>query len=64
MLLRTEFHHQEIPQILPGFCQRRGFPAEDKKEEVMFMNRSVNYFAKNDQFERAISSMKFWTIPI
>jgi hypothetical protein len=21
------------------------------KEEVMFMNRSVNYFAKNDQFE-------------
>jgi hypothetical protein len=22
-----------------------------KKEEVMFMNRSVNYFAKNDQFE-------------
>lgn len=25
-------------------------PAEDKKEEVMFMNRSVNYFAKNDDF--------------
>ena len=24
--------------------------AEDKKEEVMFMNRSVNYFAKNDDF--------------
>jgi hypothetical protein len=23
----------------------------EKKEEVMFMNRSVNYFAKNDQFE-------------
>lgn len=26
-------------------------PAEDKKEEVMFMNRAVNYFAKNDEFE-------------
>lgn len=26
-------------------------PAEDKKEEVMFMNRSLNYFAKNDEFE-------------
>jgi hypothetical protein len=22
-----------------------------QKKEVMFMNRSVNYFAKNDQFE-------------
>ncbi|WP_340063796.1 nucleoid-associated protein [Ascidiimonas aurantiaca] len=26
-------------------------PAEDKKEEVMFMNRAVNHFAKNDTFE-------------
>lgn len=26
-------------------------PAEDKKEEVMFMNRAINHFAKNDQFE-------------
>ena len=26
------------------------FPPKTK-EEVMFMNRSVNYFAKNDQFE-------------
>jgi hypothetical protein len=37
------------------FCQSFAkdvvLPAEDKKEEVMFMNRSVNYFAKNDQFE-------------
>ncbi len=37
------------------FCQEFAkdvvLPAEDKKEEVMFMNRSVNYFAKNDQFE-------------
>jgi hypothetical protein len=26
-------------------------PAEDKKEEVMFMNRAINHFAKNDEFE-------------
>ncbi|MDT8415786.1 MAG: nucleoid-associated protein [Flavobacteriaceae bacterium] len=28
-------------------------PAEDKKEEVMFLNKSVNYFAKNDDFEES-----------
>lgn len=28
-------------------------PAEDKKEEVMFMNRAINHFAKNDQFEES-----------
>jgi hypothetical protein len=37
------------------FCQNFAkdviLPAEDKKEEVMFLNRSVNYFAKNDEFE-------------
>lgn len=36
------------------FCQNFAkdvvLPAEDKKEEVMFMNKSVNYFAKNDEF--------------
>lgn len=39
------------------FCQDFAkdvvLPAEDKKEEVMFMNRSVNYFAKNDEFEES-----------
>jgi hypothetical protein len=39
------------------FCQNFAkdvvFPAEDKKEEVLFMNRSVNYFAKNDEFEES-----------
>lgn len=37
------------------FCQDFAkdviLPAEDKKEEVMFMNRAVNHFAKNDDFE-------------
>jgi len=34
-----------------GFAKDVVLPAEDKKEEIMFLNRSVNYFAKNDQFE-------------
>lgn len=37
------------------FCQDFAkdvvLPAEDKKEEVLFMNRAVNHFAKNDDFE-------------
>ena len=37
------------------FCQDFAkdvvLPAEDKKEEVMFMNRAMNHFAKNDNFE-------------
>ncbi len=37
------------------FCQEFAkevvFPAEDKKQEVLFMNRAVNHFAKNDEFE-------------
>ncbi|OYU83917.1 MAG: nucleoid-associated protein NdpA [Flavobacterium sp. BFFFF2] len=35
------------------FAKEVVLPAEDKKEEVMFMNRSVNYFAKNDEFEES-----------
>lgn len=37
------------------FCQDFAkdvvLPAEDKKEEVMFMNRAVNHFASNNKFE-------------
>src|SRR5690606_27361455 len=37
------------------FCQNFAkdvvFPAEDKQQEVLFMNRAVNHFAKNDSFE-------------
>ena len=34
-----------------NFAKDVVFPAEDKKQEVMFMNRSMDYFAKNDDFE-------------
>ena len=36
-----------------GFAKEVVFPAEDKKQEVMFMNRSVIYFAKNYLFEES-----------
>lgn len=38
-----------------GFCQAFGkevvLPAEDKKEEILFLNRAVDHFAKNDEFD-------------
>ena len=38
-----------------GFCQAFGkdvvLPAEDKKEEILFLNRAVDHFARNDEFE-------------
>jgi hypothetical protein len=36
----------KVFEILSELAKDVVFPAEDKKEEVMFMNRSVNYFAK------------------
>ena len=39
------------------FCQNFAkdvvLPAEDKQQEVLFMNRAVNHFAKNDAFEES-----------
>lgn len=39
------------------FCQEFAkdvvLPAEDKQQEVMFMNRAINHFAKNDEFEES-----------
>lgn len=37
--------------FVKDFAKDVVLPAEDKKEEVMFLNRSINYFAKNDDFE-------------
>jgi hypothetical protein len=46
-----------------GFAKDVVLPAEDKKEEVMFMNRSVNYFAKNDEFEESKFLNEVFTNP-
>jgi len=52
----SAFHDENfITKKYLKFCQDFAkdviLPAEDKKEEVLFMNRSVDYFAKNDDFE-------------
>jgi len=51
-LLHDEnFVTKKYLKMVQDFAKDVVLPAEDKKEEVMFMNRSVNYFAKNDEFE-------------
>jgi hypothetical protein len=50
----------KILEILPELCKDCFF-CRRQKEEVMFMNRSVNYFAK-DQFEETNFFLKYWII--
>lgn len=47
------FHTKKYLKFCQDFAKEVVLPAEDKKEEVMFLNRSVNYFAKNDEFEES-----------
>ncbi len=50
-LTDSNFFTKKYLQFCQNFAKDVVFPAEDKKEEVMFMNRSMDYFAKNDNFE-------------
>ncbi|MCL9805895.1 nucleoid-associated protein [Flavobacterium amniphilum] len=45
------FMTKKYLKFCQDFAKEVVLPAEDKKEEVMFMNRAVNHFAKNDNFE-------------
>lgn len=45
------FNTKKYLKFCQDFAKEVVLPAEDKKEEVMFMNRAVNHFAKNDNFE-------------
>ncbi|MCP1996640.1 nucleoid-associated protein [Flavobacterium sp. HSC-61S13] len=47
------FFTKKYLKFCQDFAKDVVLQAEDKKEEVMFMNRSVNYFAKNDDFEES-----------
>ena len=47
------FKTKKYLKFCQDFAKEVVFPAEDKKQEVMFMNRAVNHFAKNDQFEES-----------
>ena len=45
------FQTKNYLKFCEGFSKDVVRPAGDKKDEVMFMNRTVDYFAKNDEFE-------------
>jgi hypothetical protein len=47
------FHTKKYLKFCQDFAKDVVLPAEDKKEEVLFMNRAVNHFAKNDSFEES-----------
>lgn len=44
------FNTKKYLKFCQDFAKDVVLPAEDRKEEVMFMNRAVNHFAKNDEF--------------
>jgi len=48
------FHTKKYLKFCQDFAKDVVLPAEDKKEEVLFMNRAVNHFAKNDNFEESL----------
>ncbi|MBT8180003.1 MAG: nucleoid-associated protein, partial [Eudoraea sp.] len=47
------FYTKNYLKFCQNFAKDVVLPAEDKKQEVMFMNRAVNHFAKNDAFEES-----------
>ncbi len=47
------FYTKKYLKFCQDFAKDVVLPAEDKKEEVMFMNRAVNHFAKNDSFNES-----------
>jgi hypothetical protein len=51
VLTDENFFTKKYLKFCQDFAKDVVLPAEDKKEEVMFMNRAVNHFAKNDNFE-------------
>jgi hypothetical protein len=47
------FRTKKYLKFCQDFAKDVVLPAEDKKEEVLFMNRAVNHFAKNDLFNES-----------
>lgn len=47
------FYTKSYLKFAHDFAKEVVAPAEDRKEEVMFMNRAINHFAKNDDFEES-----------
>jgi hypothetical protein len=45
------FMTKKYLKFCQDFAKEVVLPAEDKQQEVLFMNRAINHFAKNDAFE-------------
>ncbi len=50
-LTDENFYTKSYLKFCQNFAKDEVLPAEDKQQEVLFMNRAVNHFAKNDAFE-------------
>ncbi|MUH36666.1 nucleoid-associated protein [Zobellia amurskyensis] len=50
-LADENFYTKNYLKFCQNFAKDVVLPAEDKQQEVLFMNRAVNHFAKNDEFE-------------
>lgn len=50
-LTDENFYTKNYLKFCQNFAKDVVLPAEDKQQEVLFMNRAVNHFAKNDEFE-------------
>ncbi|MBW8200340.1 nucleoid-associated protein [Flagellimonas abyssi] len=50
-LTDDNFYTKNYLKFCQNFAKDVVLPAEDKQQEVLFMNRAVNHFAKNDNFE-------------
>ena len=52
-LTDDNFYTKNYLKFCQNFAKDVVLPAEDKQQEVIFMNRAVNHFAKNDAFEES-----------
>ncbi len=52
-LADENFYTKNYLKFCQNFAKDVVLPAEDKQQEVLFMNRAVNHFAKNDAFEES-----------
>ncbi len=52
-LADENFYTKNYLKFCQNFAKDVVLPAEDKQQEVLFMNKAVNHFAKNDAFEES-----------
>lgn len=52
-LADENFYTRNYLKFCQNFAKDVVLPAEDKQQEVLFMNRAVNHFAKNNNFEES-----------